>query len=43
MRTFGKVLAWTLVVVAIVGGALALVDYLYETYAKHYISAQNDE
>ncbi len=43
MRTFGKFFTWTLVIVAVIGGILALVDYLYETYAKHYISTQNDD
>lgn len=43
MRSFGKFLAWTLVIVAVIGGILAFVDYLYETYAKHYISTQNDD
>ncbi len=43
MRTFGKFLAWTLILVAVIGGILAFVDYLYETYAKHYISTQGDE
>ena len=43
MRTFGKFFTWTLVIVAVIGGILALVDYLYETYANHYISTQNDD
>lgn len=40
MKTFLKIIGFIVMLAALLKGAQLLVDYLYETYGKRYISTE---